>query len=193
MAPEGTAALRLDGATRIERMEKLGAGPRDIAPPTDWQVAQGSEALRNMPELRPEVWQGMSDAAKLDTCKEIERRMAAIQGCPPVEVSAKPMEPGYMGGYSRADRAISLSQEHLHSGHPNAVGDTMLHEGRHAYQHHAVEHYGFHQNPGEVETWRYNMDHYTQPWMDPFEYQRQPIEADASGYAAQILKQAQGG
>jgi len=38
--------------------------------------------------------------------------------------------------------------------------DTIAHEGRHAYQHYAIEHPGFHPNTHEVDAWRENFKNY---------------------------------
>ena len=67
------------------------------------------------------------------------------------------------------------------------VIDTIAHEGRHAYQHYAVEHPGFHPDEHEVEYWRANFETYLQPNLYGFDaYWMQPVEVDARRYGGVV-------
>lgn len=167
---------------------------RDVAPSTDQQVQGASDALRDMPELRPEVWQGLNDGQRLEALQNVENRMAEIQGRPPVEVRAEKMDPQVEGYYSRGDRIIRVNADHLRRNDNGEVLDTIVHEGRHAYQHYAVETPGFHANQSEVDAWEYNMHNYRRPEIyGQRAYERQAIEADARSYAERVIHNTRGG
>ena len=86
------------------------------------------------------------------------------------------------------------------------VLDTIIHEGRHAYQHYNVDVKLVHESGAEVETWRenfYNPEYQyyhsgTQKIIIPYNdgtihdvdyrlYYYQPIEIDARNFAADVL------
>ena len=188
--------VRIREVGRIEtlEMEKATFGQSDVAKPTDRQVQEATEALSDIQEFRTEEWRNLDDAQRLDALREAESRMAETQGRPPVEVKVEQMESGVYGGYNRKDGVIRISQEHLRSSETAEVLDTVVHEGRHAYQHYAVEHPGFHPNQAEVEAWDWNMQHYLSPEMlGQRAYMQQPIEADAYAYAGKIVRNVMGG
>jgi hypothetical protein len=168
---------------------------QEVAKPTDQQVQEAAESLRNIPELRPEAWQRLDDSHRLQVMQEVEQRMAAIQGRPLVRVVAEPMERGVCGGYRQGDKTIHISQEHLRSNNAREVLDTVVHEGRHAYQHYAITHPGFHPDQAQVRAWAENLrpGHYIRGGRVPGAYMRQPVEADAWVYAGRIVRQVMGG
>lgn len=201
---ERASATPVDAEVRLREMERpqspelertLAAG-REVAPPTEQQVQEGAEALRSIPELRPEVWQGLNDGEKLEALQNAENQMAEVQGRSPVEVRVEQMGPGQHGGYTRGDRVIHVSQADVRSDNPREVLDTVVHEGRHAYQHYAVENPGFHSNEAEVEAWELNMQpgNYRTVEMDGARaYMEQPVEADAWSYASRVVRNVMGG
>ena len=188
--------IRETERTEMLDMEKATFSQRDVASPTDQQVQEATEALQGIQELRPEVWRGLDDAQRLGVLREVESRMAEIQGRPPVELTVEQMDPGTCGGYDRTEDVISISQEHLRSDKPEEVLDTIVHEGRHAYQHYATEHPGFHPDQAEVEAWEWNMQpgHYLPAEIvGQRAYMQQPVEADAWAYADRIVRNVMGG
>ena len=67
--------------------------------------------------------------------------------------------------------------------------DTVVHEGRHAFQHYAVEHPGVVTDEHVVQAWAANMapgGYLSAEEFGQRRYQSQPIEADAWSYAARI-------
>lgn len=188
------AQLRQMDSVETIQLEKVRLNRGDVAPPNDQQIEQATEALRGMDELHTEVWQGLDRGQRLEVLREVEGRMAVIQRRPPVEVGAEHMKEGMFGGYSPQDNAIRVSEEHLHSNDVREVVDTMVHEGRHAYQQYAVDHPGFHSNQAEVDGWRYNIDHYLPAEVvGQRRYMQQPIEADAFAYGNEISRNVMGG
>jgi hypothetical protein len=186
---EAEAHLRQIG--RVERAEKAGVTQPEAVKSTEQQVQEAQDAIGKIPEFRPEVWRGLDDARRLEAVQNLEGRMAAIQQRPPVAVEAEPMKPGLFGGYSWSEGRMRISQQHLRSNDVKEIQDTIVHEGRHAYQHYAVTHPGFHSDQSEVDAWANNMQpgHYLRPEVvGQRAYQNQPVEADAWSYAGQIVK-----
>ena len=175
---------------RLESHEEATFQSTDVTKPTDQQVREATEALRDIQELRPEAWQGLDETQRMNAIRQVESRMAEVQRRPPVEVKIEQMKPGMYGGYDRSDRTIHINREHLCSGDSAKVLDTAVHEGRHAYQHYAVEHPGFHPNSAEVKAWDWNLqpgNYRTVEKNGPRAYMEQPVEADAWAYAGRIV------
>lgn len=134
--------------------------------------------------LSREQWEGLSPKERLGALQTLECKLAEIQGRDPVAITAE-IIPGRNGHYDPGTRTITLNAECLaHSPRLNLI-DTIAHEGRHAYQHYAIEHPGFHRNQKEVDAWRENMKpgNYDNGKRDGLlAYRFQPIEDDAWRY-----------
>lgn len=147
-------------------------------------TARDFEYLHDTEGLARGKWEGLSVQERLEALQTLECKLAEIQGRDPVAVTAA-IIPGENGHYDPSTRTITLNAECLaHSPRLNLI-DTIAHEGRHAYQHFAVEHTGFHHNQNEVEAWRENMKpgNYDNGKRDGLlAYRLQPIEADAWQY-----------
>jgi len=158
------------------------------------QVQQAAQTLQQIHELRPDVWRELDFKSRLKVLQSVENKMAEVHGRPSALVKTKPMKPGEFGGYDRETRIITLNEVHIKSGDIREITDTVVHEGRHAYQHYAVEHPSFHPDAAQVETWRHNFDHYLPAEIYGQEiYESQPIEADARDYADEIITALFGG
>ena len=141
------------------------------------------EYLHATEGLSPDQWEGLSVNERLETLQTLEDKLAEIQGRPPVAVLASET-PGENGHYDPATRTITLNIEQLNDADCRmSLIDTIAHEGRHAYQHYAVEHPGFHGNHKEVSAWRENFKNYVDGHKDGLlAYRLQPLEADAWRY-----------
>jgi hypothetical protein len=72
--------------------------------------------------------------------------------------------------------------------------DTIAHEGRHAYQHYAIEHPGFHPDAAQTSAWAANFHNYLTAEQYGFEaYRNQPVEADAWAFGQAIRDRLYGG
>lgn len=164
--------------------------------PAEQQIQDAIKDLGKIRELRPEVWKGLNDAKRLEVIKNVEKQMAKIQGRPPAEVKVERMGPGQYGGYALGAGEMRISQAHLRSNDTAEILDTMVHEGRHAYQYHAATHPGFHPNRAEADAWKRNFQpgNYLRPEIvGQRAYERQPVEADARAYANKIVPKVMGG
>ena len=120
--------------------------------------------------------------------------MAEAQGRPGAQVRVEKMLP-QVGGEFRVDTgSIVINQHHLRTGDAREVANTIVHEGRHAYQHYAVEHSGTHPDPGQVAAWKRNFEHYLTADRYGYElYRAQPLESDAWQYAEEVINSLFGG
>ena len=143
------------------------------------------EYLQNIEGLSTEKWECLTPTERLETLQTLEDKLAEIQGRPPVPVRMSET-PGENGHYSLLEREITLNIKDLESNEPEKrleLIDTIAHEGRHAYQHYAIENPGFHPDKAQVDSWRENFNDYEDGTKDGLmAYRLQPIEADAWQY-----------
>ena len=69
--------------------------------------------------------------------------------------------------------------------------DTIVHELRHAVQHHAIDNPGFWNiDVNTLNSWKYNTRHgnYIRPEVDLEGYSNQPIEKDAFHFSSEVVK-----
>lgn len=156
------------------------------------QMGEAIESLQQIEGLHPDIWEHLDATERLDVLQDTENRMAEIQGRPPVSINAQSMPAGVYGGYNRGE-GITLSEEHLMSNDIHEITDTIVHEGRHAYQDYAIQTPGFLADTELVDTWRDNWDNYlTAEEYGQELYASQPIEADAWEYGARIADAVHG-
>lgn len=146
------------------------------------------ELIANTEGLSMHDWQEASILERLDTLQNLENELAAIQNRKPQKVVAEPMKA--WGYYTKEDDCIHLNPILLSNPElRDKAIETIAHEGRHAYQWHAITHPGFHNNAKEVEYWTANLDsqHYLPCDLYGFDlYSRQPVELDAFKYGTLV-------
>lgn len=148
------------------------------------------EQIAKTEGLTTHDWMKSSSLERLNTLQNVENELAEIQKRQPKKVVAEPMDS--WGYYTEADDRIHLNPELL--ANPNLRDkaiETIAHEGRHAYQWHAITHQGFHSNQKEVEYWAANWDprHYLSGNLYGFDlYSHQPVELDAFKYGTLVCK-----
>ena len=148
--------------------------------------------------LSTDKWNQLSVQEKLDPLQAVENEVASREGRTPCKVQGQYIQSDgrgiTLGYYSRTDRTITINTEQLESsskyGNDYKVHlDTVLHEGRHSYQHQAVIGEVKHDNKEELGAWTDNMQpgHYITYEKNPRGYFSQPIERDARGYAQNAM------
>lgn len=162
-----------------------GIAPQELNNSVEGLTTNDFEYLQSIEGLSPGQWEHLTPCERLETLQTLEDKLAEIQGRQPVPVRMAET-PGENGHYSLENRDITLNIQHLESDAPNQrleLIDTIAHEGRHAYQHYAIEHPGFHPNEAQVEAWKENFKDYEDGTKDGLmAYRLQPIEADAWQY-----------
>ena len=159
----------------------------DFALETEGQIVDAIESLNNIPEIQPDSWENLDVSERLASLQAVEGSMAEIQGRPSVPVIPVDLPPDQYGGWD--GEAITINANHLAGDKPVSENvDTIVHEGRHALQEHAMSHPEVVSDPAVVDAWRENMKpgNYINDRKNPEGYLNQPVEADAWGYAGAI-------
>lgn len=160
----------------------------DFAVDTEMQISEASHALQEMPEIQPGNWDALPPEERLNALQTVENTLAGIQQRPCFEVQSEPMDAGVFGYFD--GNGIVLNANHLEGNMPvEELVDTVVHEGRHAFQQYAVEHPGTVPDANVVDAWIANRapggylsaEEYGQEI-----YQSQPVEADAWSYAGRV-------
>jgi len=173
-------------------------------------VEEIAHCLERTRDFKFENWCKLSLEKREKVLNEVERKIAAIEHRPPLKVELRPLEPNHFGYQSAAENKIVLNslivgtnERSMH----REVLDTIVHEGRHAYQHYNVDVKTIHESGSEVATWREN-------FYDPrYSYYRsgeqrvlivrngniedvdfrlyyyQPVEIDARNFSADVMSQ----
>lgn len=168
-------------------------GPGGRAAATGLFIQQArlvADRMRSIGQLQPERWAKVDLGERMATLREVEAVNAEVQGRPTVPLQSAPMDPCVYGGYSDRNHEITVNSAHVRSDNVREVLDTILHEGRHAYQHYAIQHPGTHPDRAEVERWRDNFEDYLRPDLYGQQmYENQPVEVDARLYASEVINQ----
>jgi hypothetical protein len=156
--------------------------------PIDINILQTSkDALRLLliDKIRPSEWAVLDYQARLDALKSVENYMAKNQGRKTFNIIVELMPSSKMGYFD--GKSLHLNSSLLNSDEIQETVNTVVHEGRHAYQRYAIDHPGFHSDADQVRTWRTNFRNYLDPEMYGYKlYQNQPVEKDAFDFADPI-------
>ena len=137
---------------------------------------------------------------------QIERQIAAIDHRPPLPIEVEKMKASTFGYQSNYYHKIALNSLYVGSNSQKdyrEVIDTIIHEGRHAYQHYNVDKKLIHESASVVATWRenfydpkyqyYNSGSCIIPVKGRLQdvgfrlYYYQPVEIDARNFAADVM------
>lgn len=177
---------------------------------TDLEMVEGiADYLETIDEIRFENWCKLTLEEKKAVLNRIEQNVAAIEHRPALRVDIEKMKPKTLGYQSASQQKIALNSLYVNSNDPNVhreVIDTILHEGRHAYQHYNVDVKCIHESAAEVATWRENFydpeyRYYQstgQKILIPYNdgsvhnvdyrlYYYQPVETDARNFAKDVM------
>lgn len=163
----------------------------DFTQETQRQIDLAVASLRQIVEIKPEAWKSLNLKERMNALMKVEERMAEIQGRQviPIRLERK-ADPNEFGGYN--GEFIKIYDQDVVSAKFSVYEhvDTIVHEGRHAYQHCAVQTPGFVADEKLVARWAENFKagNYIRPNDDWEGYRKQPVEADAWDYAERIIK-----
>ena len=136
--------------------------PKYLEAPSDKiQQEQIADALCNTKELEFENWTNLSIKGKVEVLNQLEQRIAAIEHRPAAIVRSEVMDQD-LNGYE-LDGEIALNEEHLKETDASVekleeVLQTLIHEGRHAYQEYNVYERQVHTSGAQVDSWRENYE-----------------------------------
>lgn len=196
---------------RLETTENLSSPLEVCEVVTDREMVEGiASYLEGVPELRYENWSKLSLEQRKQVLNELETNIARIEHRPALTVDVELMKPKTLGYQSASQQKIALNSMYVNSNSPEIhreVIDTIIHEGRHAYQHYNVDVKLIHESVSEVKSWEENFydpqyKYYQstgQRVLIPFNdgkihnvdyrlYYYQPVEIDARNFAADVMK-----
>ncbi len=176
---------------------------------TDLEVTKRiADYIETVSEFRYENWSKLDLEQRKLALNRVEQDIAAIEHRPALRVDIEHMEPRRLGYQSSYYNKIALNDIYVSSNDPNMfrkVLETIIHEGRHAYQHYNVDVKMIHESGSEVNTWRENFydpryRYYQstgQKIMIPLDgsyqnvefrlYYYQPVEIDARNFTNDVL------
>lgn len=152
------------------------------------QVTKAALRLSLISKIRSSEWVVLDHQARTDALKSVENCLAEIQGRKGFSVVVERMKPNQMGYFD--GKRLHLNESLLKSDQIQETVNTIIHEGRHAYQRYAIDHPGFHSDANQVRVWRTNFRNYLDPELYGYElYRNQQVEKDAFDYADAISKE----
>lgn len=166
------------------------------APADSVQISESVEAMESIDGLSFDEWKDSTFDQKVSSLQELENSIAEIAHRPPCQINVENLGEGNYGYFDPNTKDITVNSMYIDSNGFNDYKetlDTIVHEGRHAYQDYNMTEREVHPRGSEVENWRLNNDSQlgyldAQHWG--FElYQYQPMEADARAFAGDVLNQ----
>ena len=167
------------------------------APQDHIQIEQISEILSDCEEIKYENWVTLELSEKESVLNSLEERIAEIECRPACPIRLLPLEERQWGGYNPVTKDITINSDYAElSDHHTykEVVDTLIHEGRHAYQDYNVNVAEIHPRHSEVVSWAETMEGGKWGyWGDCSTllgqrlYDQQSIEIDARNFARDVL------
>lgn len=147
-----------------------------------------------------EAWSGLSEEGKVEVLQTIENHLAAECGRETRSVEGKWLYTGddgiELGRYQDGSQTIcvnasQLGEGSLYGNDPDKMVETVLHEGRHAFQHDVAEGRIPYEDVETAHAWARNLEPggYVRFDENPRAYWDQPVEADARRFASDRLSQ----
>ena len=168
--------------------------PIYLEAPSDFeQVEKASDAMLEIEGTQYEQWERMTPQQRLEAMQKVENAIAEIAHRPPCEVRCEVMKSTHFGYYDPVSKTITLNSLFLGkdiSSYKETL-DTIVHEGRHAYQDYNLTERQIHSSPGDLTNWKINHEKYGYQSSNIFGmklYWMQPVEADARKFAEDVFK-----
>lgn len=172
--------------------------PLCLEAPQDYiQIEQISDTMTRIEGLEFSEWKELPFGKRIDLLQNIENEVALIAHRPSCPIQTGSLGKGYFGSYSPESKTITINSDYIQSNDISdykEVLDTIIHEGRHAYQYYNLTEREVHPRQGDISNWKANEFEYgyqdarTQGFAA---YYLQPQEADARAFAEDVLKQYQ--
>jgi hypothetical protein len=186
-----------DTSPSMETGEQTAPEIEDIGPDaetsfaldTSQQIQDGVQQLSQIEGLNPQNWAALDSSSRLEVLQNVEDRMATIQGRPAIEITPAELSPGTYGYYDGQCITINAADLDNNQMQVQEFVDTIVHEGRHAYQDYAIKNPGAVSDPAVVVAWAENFqpgNYLTAEEYGQEAYLDQPVEADAWNYAGLV-------
>ena len=165
------------------------------APQDGIQIEEISDMVTCLVGLEFSEWKELSYEERMEVLQKVEFKIAEIAHRPPCHVSSKSLGDGHYGYYTPGTSSLVVNSDVISS--KSCIDyketlDTLIHEGRHAYQDYNLNVREVHPRSGDVSNWRLNEERfgYQDAEHCGFKaYVLQPVEADANAFAEDVIKQ----
>lgn len=157
------------------------------------QIESISDYLSSIKELKFDIWKTLPLFERFDILQEAENKIAVIEHRKPCSLVLMDLKYEDYGFYSFEDKTITLNVKYVNDDDFQSYKetlDTLIHEGRHAYQDYNLTERPVHPRDGEVNIWKWNENDlgYQNALLCGFEaYAMQPVETDARAFAEDVL------
>ena len=144
---------------------------RQLEAPHDFvQIERISDVMADCKDLDFEHWRNLELEDKVEVLNNLEMQIAEIEHRSPCPVYVQDLGSisigeggvsGYLGGYDPIAKDITLNAALLESSQSvvyQEILNTLIHEGRHAYQDYNVNVCEVHPRHSEVESWHETME-----------------------------------
>lgn len=167
------------------------------APQDGMQIEEISKRMTLIEGVEYHEWKELSFDERIGVLQKIEREVANISHRPVCSISCKSLGEGHYGYYTPGTNHITINSDCIHFCSFNDYKetlDTLIHEGRHAYQDYNLNIREVHPRKGDVSNWKLNEEIYG--YQDVAHcgfklYELQPVETDARAFAEDVLKKYQ--
>lgn len=163
------------------------------APSDNVQIEEAAEMMKGMENLNYDEWTNLTLEEKVETLQKVENSIAEISHRPACNINVENLGKGTFGYFDPLTKEITINANYIDSNNFHDYKeclDTVIHEGRHAYQDYNVTQREVHPRSGEVTNWIKNEHEwgYQSAELFGFEaYEMQPVESDARAFAEDVL------
>ena len=172
---------------------------QEFAPSSEVQAAEIREAFLDIPELRYENWVELNGEQRVAALNELEQQVAEIAMRDPMDVQMAAFEKDtLMGTFDGTTLRIAdhSLMDNSYDGYTETL-NTLLHEGRHAYQDYNLYVERVEQSQELVDSWKVNNvdlgydngDRLIFKDRGYLEYYTQPLEVDARVFAETVINE----
>lgn len=172
---------------------------QEFAPSSEVQAAEIREAFLDIPELRYENWVELNGEQRVAALNELEQQVAEIAMRDPMDVQMAVFEKDtLMGTFDGTTLRIAdhSLMDNSYDGYTETL-NTLLHEGRHAYQDYNLYVERVEQSQELVDSWKVNNvdlgydngDRLIFKDRGYLEYYTQPVEVDARVFAETVINE----
>ncbi len=164
------------------------------APSDSMQIEQISSRMEDIEGLEFNEWKELAFEDRVNVLQKLEDNIADIAHRPSCQIFVQDMPEGQMGYFDPESKTITVNSKYIQSNDFSDYKenlDTIVHEGRHAYQNYNVTEREIHSRSGEVTNWKRNENEWGYQCAELFgfeAYEMQPVEADARAFAEDVLK-----
>lgn len=164
------------------------------APNDSVQITEAAEAMFGIEGLDYDSWHSMDVSERAEVLQNLENTISAIAHRPACQLNVSKMGDKVCGYFDPDTKQLFINSDYLAQDSFAAYKenlDTIIHEGRHAYQDYNMTSRIVHPREGEVQNWLIN-EHklgYLEAQKYGMElYRTQPLEADAFAFASDVIK-----